>query len=106
MPSVPHDAFQEWQEQRIPGARFFDFNHKIADTTSELPHMLPSEKVFAKELRQLGINEVSIIVIYDSAGIFSAPRAWWMLTTMGHKHCAIIDEDYWGTSTPHCNLGF
>jgi len=91
MPGVPRDAFQEWQEQRIPGARFFDFNHKIADTTSELPHMLPSEKVFTEELRQLGVNEDSVIVIYDSAGIFSAPRAWWMLTTMGHKYCAILD---------------
>jgi thiosulfate/3-mercaptopyruvate sulfurtransferase len=88
IPGVPHDALQE---QCIPSSRFFDSNHKITDTTSELPHMLPSEKVFTEEARQLGINQDSVIVIYDSAGIFSSPRAWWMLTTMGHKHCAILD---------------
>lgn len=91
MPGVPRNAFAEWQEQCIAGARFFDFNHKIADTTSTLPHMLPSEEIFTQEARQLGINQDSVIVIYDSAGIFSAPRAWWMLTTMGHKYCAVLD---------------
>ena len=91
MPGVPRNALDEWQEQCIGGARFFDFNNKIADTTSDLPHMLPSEEVFTQEARQLGINQDSVIVIYDSAGIFSAPRAWWMLTTMGHKHCAVLD---------------
>lgn len=91
MPGVPRNALAEWQEQCIAGARFFDFNHKIADTTSTLPHMLPSEEIFTQEARQLGINQDSVIVIYDSAGIFSAPRAWWMLTTMGHKYCAVLD---------------
>jgi thiosulfate/3-mercaptopyruvate sulfurtransferase len=91
MPGVPRNAFVEWQKQCIANARFFDFNHKLADSTSELPHMLPSEKVFTEEVRQLGINQDSAIVIYDSTGIFSAPRAWWMLTTMGHQQCAVLD---------------
>ena len=91
MPGANRDAFSEWQEKRITGARFFDFNHKICDTTSSLPHMMPTEAVFAQEARALGIHEDSIVIIYDSLGIFSSPRAWWMLTTMGHKHCAILD---------------
>jgi thiosulfate/3-mercaptopyruvate sulfurtransferase len=91
MPGITRNALDEWREQCIPGARFFDFNHKFADTTSNLPHMLPSEKTFTEEARQLGINQDSVIVVYDSAGIFSAPRAWWMLTTMGHQYCAVLD---------------
>jgi thiosulfate/3-mercaptopyruvate sulfurtransferase len=91
MPGVPRNAFNEWQQQSIPGAHFFDFNEKFADTTSTLPHMLPSTTEFTQEARELGINQDSIIVVYDSAGIFSAPRAWWMLTTMGHKFCAVLD---------------
>lgn len=91
MPGVPRNAFNEWQQQAIPGARFFDFNDQFADTKSALPHMLPSTSIFTEAARQLGINEDSVIVVYDSAGIFSSPRAWWMLTTMGHKHCAVLD---------------
>ncbi len=91
MPGVPRSAFNEWQQQSIPGAHFFDFNEKFADTTSTLPHMLPSTTEFTREARELGVNQDSIIVVYDSTGIFSAPRAWWMWTTMGHKSCAVLD---------------
>lgn len=91
MPGVARDAYQEWQTQRIPKARFFDFNNKFADTASDLPHMLPSASVFTTEARALGINQDSVIVIYDSAGIFSAPRAWWMFLAMGHTQCAVLD---------------
>ena len=91
MPGVTRSAFQEWRQRAIPGARFFDINNKFADTTSTLPHMLPTTALFTQEARQLGINQDSVIVVYDSAGIFSSPRAWWMLTTMGHESCAVLD---------------
>lgn len=91
MPGVPRDAYAEWQQQRLPNSRFFDFNHKICDTSSPLPHMLPTPEVFTAEAQALGINHDSGVVIYDSLGIFSAPRAWWMLTAMGHTQCAVLD---------------
>ncbi|MFT5420141.1 MAG: thiosulfate/3-mercaptopyruvate sulfurtransferase [Candidatus Endobugula sp.] len=91
MPGTPRDAHQEWQEQHIAGAKFFDFNNKICDTHSPLPHMLPSAEIFTHEAQALGINQDSIIVIYDSLGIFSAPRAWWMFSVMGHQQCAVLD---------------
>ncbi len=91
MPGSPRDGQQEWQQERIPGARFFDFNHKICDTHSSLPHMLPTADCFSQEVQALGINRDSVIVIYDSLGIFSSPRAWWMFKTMGHSQCAILN---------------
>ena len=30
-------------------------------------------------------------VVYDAAGLFSAPRLWWMLRIFGHEHVAILD---------------
>ena len=91
MPGSTRNAYQEWQSQRIVGARFFDFNHEICDTTSDLPHMLPNTDTFTKAVQTLGINHDSIVVIYDSVGIFASPRAWWMLTAMGFQSCAILD---------------
>ena len=91
MPGNPRDAYQEWQQKRIKNSHFFDFNHKVCDLNSDLPHMLPSTEVFTKEMQALGVNNDSIIVVYDSQGIFSAPRAWWMLTAMGHRNCAVLD---------------
>jgi thiosulfate/3-mercaptopyruvate sulfurtransferase len=91
MPGSERNAYQEWQQTHISGARFFDFNNKVCAPDTSLPHMLPSADRFTQEAQELGINQDSIIVIYDSLGIFSAPRAWWMFTAMGHTQCAVLD---------------
>lgn len=77
------DPLQEFCKERIPGSTFFDVA-KIADTTSDLPHMLPSEDAFAAAADALGVQNDSQIVLYDRAGIFSAPRVWWTFRTFGH----------------------
>ena len=41
MPGDGKDARAEYLEEHIPGAIFFDID-EIADTKSNLPHMLPS----------------------------------------------------------------
>lgn len=91
MPNVPRDPYQEFIDQRIPSARFFDFNNKIAAPNTELPHMLPSASLFEMEVAKLGINKDSHVVIYDSLGMFSAPRGWWMFKTMGHDRVSVLD---------------
>ncbi len=91
MPAAQRDGEQEWQKKRIPGAKFFDFDRRICDHEASLPHMMPSAELFSSEAQRLGINQDSLIVVYDSYGIQTSPRAWWMLKTMGHANCAILD---------------
>ena len=69
---------------QIPGARRFDFDKKICAPDTDLPHMLPSPELFSREVQALGIQQRSLIVVYDRIGLFSAPRAWWMFRAMGH----------------------
>jgi thiosulfate/3-mercaptopyruvate sulfurtransferase len=77
----------EW----IPGARTFDYDRVICDSDSTLPHMMPSAAVFQWQVQKLGINPDSVIVVYDGKGIYSAPRAYWMLKAMGHDAVAVLD---------------
>jgi thiosulfate/3-mercaptopyruvate sulfurtransferase len=91
MPATGRDAYAEWRQECIPGARFFDFDGKICDPQSTLPHMLPDAALFTRELRALGLNQDSSVVIYDSMGMFSSPRAWWMLRAMGCTRLALLD---------------
>jgi len=70
-------------QERIPGSRFFDMD-KVADTSSDLPHMLPPVEVFAAAADSLGIRKDDTVVVYDRAGIFSAPRVWWTFKALGH----------------------
>ena len=42
-------------------------------------------------MRRMGMGDGNLVVVYDGAGIFSAPRVWWMLRAMGHDKVAVLD---------------
>lgn len=89
MPNAARNAQAEYLAGHIPGAVFFDIDG-IADTTTNLPHMLPSPADFAHMVGALGISDQSTIVIYDELGLFSAPRVWWTFRTMGARDVRIL----------------
>ncbi|MGB5444455.1 MAG: sulfurtransferase, partial [Psychromonas sp.] len=64
---------------------------EICDLASALPHMLPSESDFQTSVQNLGINQNSAIVVYDSIGTFTSPRVWWMFKTMGFENITVLD---------------
>ncbi len=90
MPAENRDPRADFVAGHIPGAVFFDID-QIADHASDLPHMLPSPQDFATAVRRLGVQPDSRIVVYDSVGIFSAPRVWWSFRAMGHDSVAVLD---------------
>ncbi|CAK0770275.1 Sulfurtransferase [Azospirillaceae bacterium] len=90
MPSAGRNAREEYKERHIPGAVFFDID-EIADTNSALPHMLPSPEKFSSRMRNMGLGDGNRIVIYDTHGMMSAARAWWMFRVFGHNDVAVLD---------------
>ena len=56
----------------------------IADKSTSLPHMLPTEQAFAAAADALGIGNSTQVVVYDRLGIFSAARVWWTFKVFGH----------------------
>lgn len=82
MPAMGRDPEAEFLEGHIPGAVRIDIE-AIKDETSPLPHMMPTPEAFAKYVGKKGINEVTTIIVYDGAGLFSAPRVRWMFRTFG-----------------------
>ncbi len=90
LPQAERDAKAEYRAAHIPGAAFFDIDD-LSDEKSELPHMLAPAPKFASRMRKLGLGDGNLIVAYDGAGIYSAPRAWWMLRAMGHDEVVVLD---------------
>lgn len=84
------DARAAWREAHIPKAVFFDIDN-AADTTSPLPHMLPTPEQFARVAGDLGISETDRIVVYDQQGLFSAARVWWTFRAMGALNVQVLD---------------
>jgi thiosulfate/3-mercaptopyruvate sulfurtransferase len=90
LPDMGRDAKAEYAEGHIPGARFFDIDD-IADQRSELPHMAPPPEKFMSRLRAMGVGDGHQVVVYDGAGLFSAPRVWWTFRLMGKTDVAVLD---------------
>lgn len=90
LPGVTPTAPELYRERHIPGAVFFDIDD-IADTSSPLPHMLPSAEKFATRVRKMGLGDGNRIVVYDGGVMASAARVWWTFRVFGHDDTAVLD---------------
>ncbi len=90
MPAEKRDGRAEYEAAHIPGARYFDIDD-VADSRSQLPHMLPPIEKFISRVRAMGIGDGHRVVVYDTHGMFSAPRVWWMFRLFGKMDVAVLD---------------
>ncbi len=90
LPGVDRDARAEYDQAHIPGARFFDIDD-ISDHRSDLPHMAPPVEKFMSRMRQMGVGDGHQVVVYDTHGLFSAARVWWLFRLMGQTDVAVLD---------------
>src|SRR5215472_11116084 len=90
LPGITPTAREDYDRVHIPGAVFFDIDD-ICEPRTSLPHMIPSADLFAQKVGALGIGDDDRVVVYDSAGLYSAGRAWWMLRLFGHHDVAVLD---------------
>ncbi|MFI4948459.1 MAG: 3-mercaptopyruvate sulfurtransferase [Alphaproteobacteria bacterium] len=89
-PGVTPTARADYDGGHIPGAVFFDIDD-VAEPGTTLPHMIPSAERFAAKMAERGIGNDDRVIVYDSAGLSSAGRAWWMLRLFGHHNVALLD---------------
>lgn len=90
LPTTGRNARSEYEAEHIPGALFFDID-EIADKSNPLPHMLPSPEKFASKVKAMGIGDGTRVIAYDTSGLYSAGRVWWMFRVMGHDDVAILN---------------
>jgi thiosulfate/3-mercaptopyruvate sulfurtransferase len=75
----------------IPGARPFDIDGQLSDSSVELPHTMPAPETVVSILRDLGLHDCDHVVVYDAEGVYSSPRALWMLRAVGHLRSSVLD---------------
>jgi thiosulfate/3-mercaptopyruvate sulfurtransferase len=84
------DTRGRYVERHIPGAVFFDID-ALSDHATTLPHMLQNDEEFSRNVGALGVGDGMTIVVYEQEGVFSAPRARWMLKAYGAKDVSLLD---------------
>ncbi len=81
---------------KIPGALSVhlatDFSGKPTPASGRRP--LPDLSEFQLKARAWGINNDSIVVVYDNAGGAQASRAWWTLRWAGVANVRVLDGGY------------
>ena len=90
LPGDERDPAKEYEASHIEGAVFFDID-AIADPSSHLPHMLPTAAEFGAAVGAMGIGNEHHVVVYDTHGVYSAPRVWWTFRTFGHDKVSVLN---------------
>jgi thiosulfate/3-mercaptopyruvate sulfurtransferase len=90
LPAMNRDPEAEYRSGHIPGAIRFDID-TVKDRSSPLPHMLPTPEAFAAAVGAMGIGGGMTLVVYDGAGLFSAPRVWWTFRSFGAPDVRILE---------------
>lgn len=90
MPNTGRNGYEEYKAGHIKGALFFDID-VVKDPKSVFPHMAPAAEQFARQIGAIGISNDKSIIVYDTHGIFTAPRAWWHFRYMGHKNVFVLN---------------
>jgi thiosulfate/3-mercaptopyruvate sulfurtransferase len=79
------------EPQQLPGALTFDVDGALSDLTKPFIHAMPTPEAFTEQVRLLGVNQQSHVVVYDGHGMYSSARAWWMFRAMGFDAVSILD---------------
>ncbi|GJE85936.1 thiosulfate sulfurtransferase [Phanerochaete sordida] len=91
MPNSPRKAREEFLQKHIQGAQYLDLDEVASEHELGLKHMMPSPEKFAQACEQFGISPTSHVILYDTHGVFSSPRALFMFRAFGHNRSSILD---------------
>ena len=78
-------------EGHIPGAVFADLFEELSDPDGRYPFSRPSAQRFAAAAGELGIDNATTVVVYDSAVGQWASRVWWLFRAFGYDDVAVLD---------------
>ena len=92
MPAENRNAEEEFNNEHIPNAIFFDLD-KNSKNNTDLPHMLPSLDDWNKIVSNLGISKDDQVIIYDNSNVISSCRCWYNFIYFGHdpKLVSVLD---------------
>lgn len=107
LPDSGRDSDADYRAAHIPGAIRVPLDD-LCDTSSDLPHTLPSGEQFAAACERHGIGPRHQLVLYDGSGVnLSAARAWWTFRIFGHTAAMVLDGGFlaWAGATRPIQIG-
>lgn len=81
---------EAYNESHIPNALFVDWMVDIVEPESPSNDVLSVER-FVTLMRELGIDNDTVIVAYDDKDSMFAARFWWVMRYYGHEKVYVLD---------------
>ena len=94
MPQTKRNGFEEYQDQHIENAIFFDLD-KNSKIDTDLPHMLTDIDSWETIVSSLGIRNEDKIIIYDNSDVISSCRCWYNFIYFGHDPNLVSCTGWW-----------
>ena len=92
-PTEKKNRNESFKEKRIIYSQLYDID-KIADTSINLPHMMPTNEIFIENMKKMDIRLSDEIIIYDRISLFGAPRVLYTFLIFGHKNVKILNGGF------------
>jgi thiosulfate/3-mercaptopyruvate sulfurtransferase len=87
----------DYLQGHLPGAVFLDLDADLAAPPGRLGrHPLPDPAVLQDVWRSAGIDDDSVVVVYDAKDSSVAARAWWLLRWSGVGDVRVLDGGFAG----------
>ncbi|WP_235015536.1 sulfurtransferase [Oceanicoccus sp. KOV_DT_Chl] len=87
---------RNYQQAHISGAHYLHLDKHLSGIKSVHGgrHPLPDSETLAAILRDLGVNQQTLIVAYDDHRFAFASRLWWLLRYLGHDNVKVLDGGF------------
>ncbi|MCX5962894.1 MAG: sulfurtransferase [Cyanobacteria bacterium] len=89
----PAAGRKQYDISHIQGAHYLDLNQDLSKNLQAHGgrHPLPDVHTFSSKLQAMGIDDDTWVVLYDSARLSYAARAWWLLRYLGHDRTLLLN---------------
>lgn len=86
-------GIRNYKDSHIANSHFVSLETVMAGEKKEHGgrHPLPEMNIFLENMKSFGVNDDSIVVIYDDGDLAMAGRLWWMLKFIGHKNVFLLE---------------
>ena len=82
----------DFERGHLPRAQYVDLEQELSAEPGEGGrHPLPAPAVLQQAMRRIGVNQDSVVVVYDGGNALAAARLWWMLTDAGHTSVRVLN---------------
>ena len=83
-------SMDDYLAGHVPNAVYFDRSIYYGEVNG-IPGMFTGVDPVGAALRDAGVNDDSIVILYDSGSGLWATRLFWTLELLGHEHAAVLN---------------